>query len=223
METKEIDGIEYVKRSEVENIIKQRVEKVAFRANEAENKSKQLESQLEKASKADSTIDLLTQQLEKMKIDLSTSEKKFDRYQAISKHGLTDPDIIDAIEWSYERSQSGKQKKDYIELSEWLDNVVKDPTQAPTVLRPHLQTLQPEEQQQGEQQQGEQQFVDNSTGAQLQELERTTRPAPRTNANVRKTPEPSNIIDRGLKDPKFYEENRDQIREAWKTRQKNRG
>ena len=40
METKEIDGVEYVKKSEVENIIKQRVDKVASRANDAEQANK---------------------------------------------------------------------------------------------------------------------------------------------------------------------------------------
>ena len=219
METKEIDGVEYVKRTDVENIIKQRVEKVAVRATEAENKAKDLQSQLEKASKADSTIDILTQQLEQMKHDLSNSEQKFTRYQAISKHGLTDPDIIDAIEWSYERSQNGRGKKERINLSEWLDTVVSDPEQAPSVLRPHLRNIQPEPAEKVEQ--SEEQYVDNSTASQLQEL--TRREAPRTNTNVRSTPEPDNIIDRGIRDQKFFEENREQIREAWKNRRRNRG
>ena len=221
METKEIDGIEYVKRSEVENIIKQRVEKVATRATDAENKAKELQTKLEQASKSDSTIDILTQQLEKMKIDLSNSEQKFNRYQAISKHGLTDPDLIDAIEWSYERSQNGRNKKERIELSEWLDSVVQDPEQAPSVLRPHLRSLQPEQVEAAETD------VESSTASQLQELNRhqerqAMREAPRTNTNVRSTPEPDNIIDRGIRDQKFFEENREQIREAWKNRNRGR-
>lgn len=218
METKEIDGIEYVKKSEVENIIKQRVDKVASRANEAELANKELQSRLEKASKSDSTIDLLTQQIETMKQQLTKSEQKYTRFQAMSKHGLVDPDIVDAIEWSYEKSQAGKKKGEVVNLGEWLDSIVTDPTTAPTVLRPHLQNLQAEIVQASNDMD-----VDTSTQNQLAQMEQVERrPAPQTNNGVRPSPEPSNLIERGLKDADFYAQNRDEIRKAWMSRRRER-
>jgi len=216
METKEIDGVEYVKKSEVENIIKQRVDKVASRANEAELANKDLQSRLEKASKSDSTIDLLTQQIEQMKQQLSKSEQKYTRFQAMSKHGLVDPDIVDAIEWSYEKSQSGKKKGEVVNLGEWLDSIVTDPTTAPTVLRPHIQNLQAQVVEASSDMD-----VDTSTQNQLAQMEQVERrPAPQTNNGVRPSPEPSNLIERGLKDADFYAQNRDEIRKAWMSRRR---
>jgi hypothetical protein len=218
METKEIDGIEYVKKSEVENIIKQRVDKVASRANEAEQANKELQSRLEKASKSDSTIDLLTQQIETMKQQLTKSEQKYTRFQAMSKHGLVDPDIVDAIEWSYEKSQSGKKKGEVVNLGDWLDSIVTDPSTAPTVLRPHIQNLQTEVIETSNDMD-----VDTSTQNQLAQLEQVeTRTAPQTNNGVRQAPEPSNLIERGLKDAEFYAQNRDEIRKAWMSRRRER-
>ena len=216
METKEIDGIEYVKKSEVENIIKQRVDKVASRANDAEQANKELQSRLEKASKSDSTIDLLTQQIEKMKQELSKSEQKYTRFQSMSKHGLVDPDIVDAIEWSYEKSQSGKKKSELVNLGDWLDSIVEDPSTAPTVLRPHLQNLRPEPMEES----GDMD-VDTSTQNQLAQLEQVERrPPPQTNNGVRQPPEPSNLIERGLQDADFYAQNREQLRKAWQSRRR---
>ena len=217
METKEIDGVEYVKKSEVENIIKQRVDKVASRANEAELANKELQSRLEKASKSDSTIDLLTQQIEQMKQQLTKSEQKYTRFQAMSKHGLVDPDIVDAIEWSYEKSQAGKKKGEVVNLGDWLDSIVTDPTTAPTVLRPHIQNLQAEVVEASNDMD-----VDTSTQNQLAQLEQERRPAPQTNNGVRPSPEPSNLIERGLKDADFYAQNRDEIRKAWMSRRRER-
>ena len=218
METKEIDGVEYVKKSEVENIIKQRVDKVASRANEAELANKELQSRLEKASKSDSTIDLLTQQIEQMKQQLTKSEQKYTRFQAMSKHGLVDPDIVDAIEWSYEKSQAGKKKGEVVNLGEWLDSIVTDPTTAPTVLRPHIQNLQAQVVEASNDMD-----VDTSTQNQLAQLEQVERrPAPQTNNGVRPSPEPSNLIERGLKDADFYAQNRDEIRKAWMSRRRER-
>ena len=219
METKEIDGVEYVKKSEVENIIKQRVDKVASRANDAEQANKELQTRLEKASKSDSTIDLLTQQIEQMKQQLMKSEQKYSRFQSMSKHGLVDPDIVDAIEWSYEKSQSGKKKGEIVNLGDWLDAIVDDPMTAPTVLRPHLQNLRVEAP--SEESNIESDPSTQNQLAQLQpEIERRT--PPQTNNGVRPSPEPSNLIERGLQDADFYAQNREQIKKAWLSRRRER-
>ena len=137
----ENEGRVYVLKSEVENIIKERVSKVAQRATLAEKALEDAESRLSKAEKAMSSVDILNQQLQEMQGKLSTAEKRFDRYQSISKHGLTDPDLVEAIEWSYERAQKGVSDKERLSLSEWLDNQVQSPENAPITIRPHLQAL----------------------------------------------------------------------------------
>ena len=219
MNEREIEGKVYILKSDVENIVKQRLDKVAARANQAEQRATQLQDELDKAGKATATIDLLTQQVEKMKGELQTSQAKFTRYQAISKHGLTDPDIIDAIEWSYERAQSKLSKKEQSPLGEWLDSLVENPENAPTVLRPHFTKLQPREQTY-EEAQGLSAEVAQNTPPPKVEAPQVAPPA--TNTGVRQAPEAQNLIDRGIKDPDFYAQNREEIMQAWRARRKGR-
>lgn len=219
MNEKEIEGKTYVLKSDVENIIKQRIEKVATRANQAEQRADQLQSDLDKASKSTSTIDLLTQQLEEMNRKLQTSEQKFTRYQAISKHGLTDPTIVDAIEIFFEKSQDGKAKKERSSLGEWLDQIVQNPETAPTILRPHIQSLQ-----QAQPKRAEDMEYEEAQGLSAELAQNTPRPqAPQTNAGVHTPPEAGDIIDRGAKDGRFYENNRSAIMDAWRSQRKRRG
>lgn len=219
MNEKEIEGKTYVLKSDVENIIKQRIEKVATRANQAEQRADQLQNDLDKASKSTSTIDLLTQQLEEMNRKLQTSEQKFTRYQAISKHGLTDPTIVDAIEIFFEKSQDGKAKKERSSLGEWLDQIVENPDNAPTILRPHIQSLQ-----QAQPKRAEDMEYEEAQGLSAEVAQNTPRiQAPQTNTGVHTPPEAGDLIARGMKDKRFYENNREAIKEAWRTRRNRRG
>mgnify|MGYP003138801879 FL=1 len=219
MNEREIEGKVYILKSDVENIVKQRLDKVASRANQAEQRATQLQDELDKAGKATATIDLLTQQVEKMKGELEQSNTRFSRYQAISKHGLTDPDIIDAIEWSYERAQSKLSKKEKSSLGEWLDTLVENPENAPTVLRPHFSQLQPADQNY-EEAQGLPAEVAQNTPPPKEAPTQVAPPA--TNTGVRQAPEAQNLIERGIKDPDFYAQNRQEIMQAWRARRKGR-
>ena len=64
MKTIEHEGTKYVLKSDVEGIIKERLAKMASRASEAEALNKELQGQVEALSGAQSTVDLLTQQLD---------------------------------------------------------------------------------------------------------------------------------------------------------------
>ena len=215
----ENEGRVYVLKSEMENIIKERVSKVAQRATLAEKALDEAESRLSKAEKAMSSVDILNQQLQEMKSKLSTAEKRFDRYQSISKHGLTDPDLVEAIEWSYERSQRGASEKEKVSLSEWLDNQVKSPENAPITIRPHLQALKmladetsaPQAEQEGQEYQ-------TSEAQQMQSFGMSE--APKTNVGAIPAPDSPGFLDRALKDPEFYAANRDKVRAAWNSRNK---
>jgi len=137
----ENEGRTYVLKSEMESIIKERIGKVASRATAAERSLEEAQSRLAKAEKAMSSVDILNQQLSDMQTKLKGSEQRFERYQSISKHGLTDPDLVEAIEWSFKRAQKNKSDKERQTLSEWLDQQVDSPDTAPITIRPHLQAL----------------------------------------------------------------------------------
>jgi DNA replication initiation complex subunit (GINS family) len=215
----ENEGRVYVLKSEMENIIKERIGKVASRATTAEKALEEAQSRLSKAEKAMSSVDILNQQLVDMQTKLQSSEQRFERYQSISKHGLTDPDLVEAIEWSFERAQRGKSDKERQTLTEWLDQQVESPESAPITIRPHLQALKMI---------GEdnaisgQDLPESSTAAQLQQLGESLEPqtaaAPRTNVGAIPAPDSPGFLDRALKDPEFYAANRDKVMQAWKTR-----
>ena len=214
----ENEGRTYVLKSEMENIIKERIGKVANRATTAEKALEEAQSRLSKAEKAMSSIDILNQQLAEMQTKLQSSEQRFERYQSISKHGLTDPDLVEAIEWSFERSQRGKTDKDRQSLSEWLDQQVDNPESAPITIRPHLQALKMIGEDNAESAEQQQQ---SSTASQLQDLGQTQdqlAAAPRTNVGAIPAPDSPGFLDRALKDPEFYAANRDKVMQAWKTR-----
>ena len=211
---KEIDGQTWILKSRVEEIIKDRVGKVAQRANTAQEQISQLQAQLEKAQKAQGTVDILSQRVQELESNLEKSNTRYSRYQAITKHGLHGEDMLEALEYSYERAQAKLAKKDQTDLASWLDTMVKNPDQAPVLIRPHLQTLQPQQ---------TQELQEASTPAQLQALQATqeNQPAPsnppRVNMGVQRTPEPTDLLDRALQDPEFYRANRDRVQQAWRT------
>ena len=215
----EHDGKTYVLKQDIESIIKERIGKVAARATTAESALAEAERRLEKAEKAMSSVDILNQQLAEMQTKLQTSENRFNRYQSISKHGLTDPDLVEAIEWSYERSQKNKADKEKQTLSEWLDSVVDNPDTAPITIRPHLQALKMVDDtpaQAAETQTNVTEMPPADTYSQLASLEQAR--APRANAQAMPTPESTDFMDRALRDPEFYAQNRDKVVSAWKNR-----
>ena len=213
----ENEGSTYVLKSEMESIIKERIGKVASRATTAEKALEEAQNRLAKAEKAMSSVDILNQQLADMQTKLQSSEQRFERYQSISKHGLTDPDLVEAIEWSFERAQKGKSDKERQTLSDWLDQQVDNPDSAPITIRPHLQALRMI----GEDNADTEQDMPD-TSAQLQQLgepiEQQTAAAPRTNVGAIPAPDSPGFLDRALKDPEFYAANRDKVMQAWKNR-----
>lgn len=215
----ENEGRTYVLKSEMESIIKERIGKVASRATTAEKALEEAQSRLAKAEKAMSSVDILNQQLADMQTKLQSSEQRFERYQSISKHGLTDPDLVEAIEWSFERAQKGKSDKERQTLSDWLDEQVDNPDSAPITIRPHLQALKMIGEDNAE---TAADLPDASTAAQLQSLgeplESQQAAAPRTNVGAIPAPDSPGFLDRALKDPEFYAANRDKVMQAWKNR-----
>lgn len=197
MQTIEQDGTKYVLKSDVESVIKERLAKMASRASEAEALNKELTAQVESLSGAQSTVDLLTQQLDERTAQLGQAEQRYQRHTAISKHGLTDPDIIELIEWQYAKDTAGAESPPA--LDKWMTKMMADVSQAPLALRPHLSSLQPAPEGAPEAPEG--------TPA--------TPPAtpPAVNQSVERAPVlTGDQYDRALSDPELYSQLRDQIK-----------
>lgn len=215
----ENEGRVYVLKSEIESIIKERIGKVASRATSAEQALEEAQRRLEKAEKAMSSVDILNQQLAEMQTKLQNSEQRFSRYQSISKHGLTDPDLVEAIEWSFERAQKGKSDKERQTLSEWLDQQVESPENAPITIRPHLQALKMLDEDPSPQTEASaDSYASNQEQSYTEQSLQQSAPAPRANVGAIPAPDSPGFLERALKDPEFYAANRDKVKAAWNNR-----
>lgn len=205
------EGNVYVLKSDMESIIKERISKVSARAKEAETTARTLQTELDEAKKSAGISDTLSQQLDDYREQLQKANSRYDRYKAISKHGLVDDEMVEAIEWSYEKAMGKVGKKEQVPLTEWLEKAVQDPSTAPAVLRPHLQSLKTEQPQ-----------IQESTEAiaeqQTDQVQRFTPPA--VNNGAKPAQETPNILQRGSIDSEFYAANRDAIKEAWRAKYK---
>ena len=118
-------------------------------------------------------------------------------------------DMVEAVEWSYERAQKNVPKKDRQTLVEWLDTAVQNPEQAPSILRPHLQALQAE--------QAPSQEAPSQEATESQSLMQPPQ-APVTNRGARAPTDTADILTRAASDPEFYAQNREAIKKAWRAR-----
>ncbi len=216
---KEIEGQTWILKSRVEEIIQGRISKVAQRASTAEETIKELQGQLEEASKSQGSLDIMTNRIQELQGELEKSNTRYSRYQAITKHGLKGEDMLEAIEYAYERTQAKLPDENKTDLNTWLDNMVKNPADAPFLIRPHLQGLQDKT----TTEENPPPLQEASTQSQLQELAKNqpvpSQPqpqAPRVNRGVQRTPEPTDILDRAINDPDFLRENRDRVMKAWR-------
>lgn len=204
------EGKTYILKTDVENIIKERISKVATRAQGYETQIAELKEQLETASKSQGTIDILTNQVNELQGQLTGANQKYTRFQAASKHGFNSEDMLEALEYSYEKAMKKLPKKSHVPLSEWLDNCVQNPEQAPILIRPHLQSSQVPGQQPQEK------SIQSPGQPQEQPQEQPQPPPiPRMNSGTIPAPEQGDIIGRAMKDQNFYAQNREAIIAAW--------
>ena len=96
--------------------------------------------------------------------------------------------------------------------------MVENPETAPITIRPHLQALKMVDDGPADAQPNVADLPAADTQSQLASLEQAR--APRTNAKAMPTPESADFLDRALRDPEFYAQNRDKVMSAWKNRNK---
>jgi len=206
MKTIEHEGQVYVLKSDMENAIQSRLQKMSARAADAEQQAAQLQDTIDGMNGRLGALDNLQSQIDQYKEQLDQANGRFERYQTVSKFGMTDPDQLELVEWQYKRTMAQRNKKDQQSLGDWLDGLVQDPSTAPIALRPHLQSI---AQAQSEAQPEAQPQVQNAL----------PQPPRMNNGAIQAPPTTENLVDRGLRDLDFYRENREAIKKAFYNRQ----
>lgn len=218
MTTKIIEGVEYIEKSAVDQIVSSRLNKLAEKLRSAEDNAAQLQAQLDSSASRLTEADGLAGTVADLRAQLESANSRYDRHSTIAQIGITDPDLRDAVEWQFERSQQNLPKKDRVNLGEWLQNQMASPESAPAVLRPHLQALtQP---QQATQQPAEAPANTLASQQPKGEMHATVSPAmaqalnvqaPASNAAVVQAPDnatSADILRRAQNDFEFYRANR---------------
>ena len=218
MSTKIIEGVEYIEKSAVDQIVSSRLTKLAEKLRSAEDNAAQLQAQLDSNASRLTEADGLAGTVADLRAQLESANSRYDRHSTIAQIGITDPDLRDAVEWQFERSQQSVAKKDRVSLGEWLQNQMASPDTAPAVLRPHLQALtQP---QQATQQAAEAPASTLASQKPTGEMHATVSPAmaqalnvqaPASNAAVVQAPDnatSADILRRAQNDFEFYRANR---------------
>jgi len=203
METKEIEGVEYIPKTQVDELVRSRLTKLSERARSAEQERDELAAKMKDFDPAG-----MRAQMDGLRSELEASRAKYQNHSAISAHGITDPDIRDMVEWSHKRSMENLAKKDRLGIGEWIDGIKSDPSKAPAHLRPHFQPP--------------------AAPTEAPEAEAISAPAetgtaPASNAGAVIPPQSAggrDLIERATRDPEFYQANRDKIKEAWYNQKK---
>ena len=209
--TKMIEGVEYIQKEHVDEIVRQRIAKYSERLAQTESKLGDYESQLDEAKAKMGLVDNLTSQVESLQGELKTANSRYERHTTISQFGINDGDVRDMVEWQYDRAMANLAKKDRVDLGQWLEQIKSDPTTAPSTLRPFFES----------QVDTQMETTPNEPPQPSQPLQSTqpTPQPPSSNRGVQSqaTAAPNDLLSRAT-DPTFYAQNREAIREAYYSR-----
>lgn len=217
---KVIEGVEYILKADVDEIVSSRISKYAEKVREYESRIDSYQSELDSAKSSAGLVEKLNSQIDNLQSELSTARSQYERHSTIGQFGITDPNVRDAIEWSFEREMKGRPKKDQQSLGDWLTTIKESPDNAPAVLRPFFnptvseynQPTEPSQQPPADVERQNPALVQHQTSPQM------TTPPPTSNAGVKNVSSvpPSDLLSRAT-DPEFYAKNRDAIRQAFYT------
>jgi len=201
METKIIDGVEYIAKEHIDGLIQDKISKYAKRTREAETQIEEMNQRLVEANEKLKTVDNLTEQIYGLKEELSNANTKYERHAAIAELGIQDPDVRDALEWQYQRTETKES------FGDWMKGLKENPENAPSFLRSHFQTSEPPK-------------MENNVVQNVETTKDIPQPKepPKTNQKTvqsNNTETNKDILSRGLNDPGFYKANREAIRNAW--------
>ena len=212
------EGQEYILKSEVDGIVRERLSKVAEGKRMAEGKVSELEAQLETMNEKVKGVDAMASQLSQLQDELAVSNQRYERHSAIASHGITDPEIRDLIEWQYTKAMDGKSQKDKKSLSEWISGMG-ETGEIPTVLQPYFRiTEEGQEQAQGQAPAQSQAPAPSPSSNPMAQR-------PTSNQGVAQTQDHSTSADmwkRAGSDFEFYQQNRAQLKKQYYEMRNNR-
>ncbi len=220
MKTITHDGQEYILKTEVDGIVRERLSKVTETKRSAEKRVQELETQLEDMGSKVKGAEAMATQLASLQDELAVSNQRYERHQAIAAQGITDPEVRDLVEWQYNKAMESKAKKDKIPMGEWM-STMKEGGEVPTVLKPYFQA---QEAPQNAPQEATQTNTDTKQLQTLSEPLQST-PRPSTNQGVAQTQNHSTSGDvwkRAASDFEFYQQNRAELRKAYYAKRNNR-
>lgn len=136
---KEFEGKKWVLAEEVETIIAGRLSEVSRRKTEAEGRISALERELEASKTAATQGQAAAAQIAELREQLAGANARFERFSALSAHGITDPDVSEALVWAWERANAKLPKKDQQSFEDTIASWAENPDNAPASARPHFQ------------------------------------------------------------------------------------
>lgn len=135
MPIKEFEGAKWIPVSEHEEALAA----VTREKTDAKGRVTQLERELATAKEKGATADGAAAEIAELRKRLEGAEARYERHVAISQLGITDPDVIETIEWQYERANGKLNKKDQRSLADTLAAWTEDPATAPSSIRHHFE------------------------------------------------------------------------------------
>ena len=214
MRIKEIEGVEYVAKSDLEAAFKDRISKLSARAVQAEETAQALQTELDNTTGRLGSLDTLQAKIDELQGQLTDANTRYDRHNAMAQNGFTDPEIREAVEWAYNKAMQGTETP--TPLADWLAGIKSDPSTAPVILRPHLQTtpqVEPSTPQVDTTATPNADVANN--GAMVEDVAPALLP-PKTNMGAQPAPtQAGDILKHAAQDIEFYRANRDAVRKAW--------
>lgn len=131
----EHEGKTYILQTKAESIIQERIAKHATAKSAAESQLAEYEKQLKQyQKKAESAAEMETK-ITDLEGRLASTQKRFESYSSISSKGITNPKLVELVEWSHQNSGNGSS------IGDWLQECIENPSAAPITIRPHIQEL----------------------------------------------------------------------------------
>jgi hypothetical protein len=215
MAEKEItqDGETYILKSTVEGIISKRLSTYASKLQSREAEFDALQSKFDEASSKLGQIDTFQQRITQLEGDLAHANTRYDRHSVLSGIGVNDESVRATFEHLH--STLGGETP----FSDWVNGMKEDPSKAPLILQSFIK---PQGDQTGQQQQQNNQAHNaQNPPPNPNQPPKQTQTAPPSNNGVIQTSIGAmgreEILNRA-KDPAFYSQNRDAIKQAWSNR-----
>lgn len=210
------EGQEYVLKSSYDATVQgmqERISKISTQKNDALSQIEALQGSLDDMQGKLGQIDTFQQRITQLEGDLANANTRYDRHSVLSGIGVNDESVRATFEHLH--STLGGETP----FSDWVNGMKEDPSTAPLILQSFIK---PQGNQQGQQQQQNNQAHNaQNPPPNTQQPPKQTQTAPPSNNGVIQTSMGAmgreEILNRA-KDPAFYSQNRDAIKQAWSNR-----